>query len=327
MEYRKLGQTDIDVSVIALGCWPFGGGRTWGEQDDRDSIATVHAALDAGVTLFDTAAAYERSESVLGRALEGRRQEAVIATKVGPRQFAAGEVEQACEESLKQLNTDTIDLYQLHWPSRDVPLEETVAALQRLVQQGKVRAIGVCNFGGGDLSDMLALGTCETDQLSYSLVWRAIEHEIRPVCVEKGVGIICYSPLFQGLLTGRFASADEVPEGRSRSRLYSSSRPGSGHSDPGCEAEAFATVDQVRRIAEGLGEPMAAVALAWVRQQPGVTSLLVGSRTPEELQQNVRSVDLTLSDETVRELTEASEETKEKLGTNPDMWMSKSRMR
>ena len=324
MEYRKLGKTDIDVSVIALGCWPFGGGRTWGDQDDQASIATVHAALDAGVTLFDTAPAYERSESVLGEALEGRRQEALIATKVGGK---APTLEDSCDQSLKNLRTDVIDLYQIHWPSRKKPLDETVTELQRLVKKGKVRTVGVCNFGVGDLSDFLALGDCATDQLSYSLVWRVIEREIKPMCVEKEVGIICYSPLFQGLLTGCYASPDEVPEGRSRSRLYSSSRLGSGHSDPGVEKEAFTTVDQVRRISKGLGESMPAVSLAWVRQQPGVSTMLVGARTPEEIAENARSVELTLSPETVGELTEASDETKEKLGTNPDMWMSDARMR
>lgn len=176
MRYRKLGQTDIIVSVIAMGCWPIVGDFTWGPQDEADSIATIHAALDAGINFFDTAEMYGNgySEELLGRALAGRRHEVVIASKVGSEHLAADQVIRAGEGSLRRLRTDYIDLYQIHWPSRTVPLAETMAALERLRQQGKVRAIGVSNFGLGDLGDLLAIGRPETNQLPYSLLWRAI---------------------------------------------------------------------------------------------------------------------------------------------------------
>ncbi len=301
MEYRKLGQTDIDVSVMALGCWPFAGGLVWGEQDDDVSVATVHAALEAGINFVDTAEGYEagHSERALGRGLVGRRHEAVIATKVSPSHLAADDVIAACEQSLVNLQTDYIDLYQIHWPNWSVPLAETVGALERLKEQGKIRAIGVSNFAVRDLSEMLTLSQCETDQLPYSLLWRGIELEIQPLCLEKGVGLICYSPLMQGLLTGRYASADEVPDGLSRTRLYAASRPHAQHGEPGCEAEVFAALEAIRQIAGGLGQSMAAVSLAWVRQQPGVTSLLVGARKPEEVALNLTAIELTLSDETI----------------------------
>ena len=185
MEYRKLGQTDIDVSVIGLGCWPFAGGAYWGEQDDEDSIATVRAALDAGINFFDTAEGYGRgySEQVLGRGLQGRRHEAVIATKVSASHLSAEEVARACEQSLTNLQTDYIDLYQIHWPNWQIPLSETVEALGLLRQGGKIRAIGVSNFAVRDQSDMLALSDCATNQLPYSLLWRVIEDDIQPLCV------------------------------------------------------------------------------------------------------------------------------------------------
>ena len=329
MQYRTLGKTGIDVSVMALGCWPFAGGKVWGEQSDADSIATVHAALDAGINFFDTAEGYEagHSERVLGRGLLGRRDEAVIATKVSPSHLAGPDVIAACERSLRNLQTETIDLYQIHWPNWNVPIEETVAALESLQRQGKVRAIGVSNFGVQDLSAILELTDVVTNQMPLSLLWRVIETGVQPLCLARGVGIICYSPLAQGLLTGRYASADDVPDGLARTRLYAGSRPQSQHGEPGCEAEVFAALAEIQRIADGLGQPMAAVALAWARRQPGVTSFLVGARTPAELAWNLPSLALELSAEVVAELNRVTEPVKRALGDNPDPWMVPSRMR
>ena len=327
MKYTKLGKTDINVSVMALGCWPFGGIETWGDQDDADSIETVHVALDSGIILFDTAAAYGRSEEVLGRALKGRRDEAVIATKLGGSQLVGDNLVRACERSLQNLQTNWIDLYQIHWPNWKVPISETMEALERLKEQGKVRAIGVCNFAKKDLTDLLAIGHIETNQWPFSLMWRCVEREVQPICLENGIGIICYSPLYQGLLTGRYASVDEVPDGLSRTRLYSSGRPNAEHSDTGAEEEAFAALDQIRSISERLGEPMANVSLAWVRQQPGVTAMLVGARNPDELKRNLPTVDFVLSKEVIQGLNDATEAVKAKIGANGDMWFSESRMR
>ena len=327
MKYNKLGKTDINVSVMALGCWPFGGIETWGDQDDADSIETVHVALDSGIILFDTAAAYGRSEEVLGRALKGRRDEAVIATKLGGSQLVGDNLVRACERSLQNLQTNWIDLYQIHWPNWKVPISETMEALERLKEQGKVRAIGVCNFAKKDLTDLLAIGHIETNQWPFSLMWRCVEREVQPICLENGIGIICYSPLYQGLLTGRYASVDEVPDGLSRTRLYSSGRPNAEHSDTGAEEEAFAALGQIRSISERLGESMANVSLAWVRQQPGVTAMLVGARNPDELKRNLPTVDFVLSKEVIQELNDATEAVKAKIGANGDMWFSESRMR
>ncbi len=329
MEYRRLGKTDMQVSVMALGCWPFAGGKYWGDQDDQQSIATVHAALDAGINFFDTAEGYEagHSERVLGQALVGRRSEAIIATKVSPDHLRAADVITACEGSLRNLQTDYIDLYQIHWPNHDVPLAETVEALQQLKRQGKIRAIGVSNFAVGDLSDMVALSECETDQLPYSLLWRVIEREIQPLCVQHSVGIICYSPLAQGLLTGRYQHADEVPDGLARTRWYNSQRALATHGEAGCEAEVFVALERLREIASETGITMAMLALAWVKAQPAVTSFLVGARNPEELSWNLPVVDQTLASAVLQQLAAATEPVKAKLGNNPDMWLVPSRMR
>ncbi len=328
MIYKKLGRRDdLQVSAIALGCWPFAGGNVWGAQADSDSIAAVHAALDMGINLFDTAEGYGRSEEVLGRGLKGRRTEAVIATKVSAGNLAADDVMEACERSLKALQTDYVDLYQIHWPNRDVPLAETVGALETLREQGKIRAYGVCNFAVQDLSEMVELGRSVSDQLPYSLAWRGIERAVLPLCRSNGIGVICYSPLAQGVLTGRYTSADEMPEGLARTRLYSGTRPISEHGEAGCEQELFAAVAGIREIAGELGEPMAAVSLAWLRHQEGVTSLLVGARNAEEVCRNLPSLDLTLSDEVVQRLARVTDRLKEALGESLDMWYVPSRMR
>lgn len=329
MKYTELGKTGWQASVLALGCWQFGGGPYWGDRDERESIATIRAALDEGINLFDTAEAYADgySEIVLGRALAGQRHQALIATKVSPANLSRDGVQRACENSLRRLNTDYIDLYQVHWPNHEVPLSETMASLESLRGQGKVRAIGVSNFGVGDLTEALANGRIETNQLPYSLLWRAIEYEIAPECLRHGVGILCYSPLAQGLLTGSYTCADEVPEGRACTRLFADVRPGTRHGQPGCEPETFATIDALRRLADEAAVPMSSIALAWLLQQPGVSAAIVGARNPTQLRANLHAADLSPAPDMVRRLGEATEALKHHLGPNPDMWQSQSRYR
>ena len=329
MEYRRLGRTNIEVSVVALGCWSFAGDAYWGPQEDRDSIATVHAALDEGVNFFDTAESYGagRSETVLGQALKGHRDDAVIATKVSHGSGAPGDIEDACARSLQNLDTDYIDLYQIHWPFRDTPVESTLDAMEKLRQEGKIRAYGVCNFGARDLAKLAQFADCATNQLPYSLLARAIEYEIQPHCVERNIGIICYTPLAQGLLTGRYATADEVPAPRAISRHFVGQRSGARHGEEGCEAELFEALGKIAGMARGLEEPMAVVALAWVRQQAGVTALLTGARNPDELRENTRGSYLYLDADSLQALGRSTLEVKEKLGANADLWTSSTESR
>jgi aryl-alcohol dehydrogenase-like predicted oxidoreductase len=329
MKYKQLGKTDMMVSTIALGCWAFAGGDLWGEQDDTDSIATVHAALDVGVNLFDTAPGYGNgySEEVLGRAVVDRRDDAIIATKVSGGNMTAAAVQKACEDSLRRLQTDYIDLYQIHWPSRTIPLSETVGTLEKLKEQGKVRAIGVCNFGKKDMEELLSLSRPETNQVPYNLIWRAIEHDIQPQCVDEGIGLLCYSVLAQALLIGKYALPDDVPPGRARTRHFSKNRELVRHGEDGCEAETFTSIDAIRQISQKINQPMANVAMAWLLQQSGVTSIIAGARTPDQIRRNVAAVDLSLSPEIINELNEATDGLKQTLGPNPDMWQSESRFR
>lgn len=330
MQYIKLGSTDIEVSQMALGCWPFAGGKVWGHQDDDDSIATVHAALDEGVNLFDTAEGYNddsNSEEVLGTALSGRRDKAVIATKISHANLHPNVVAEHCHASLKRLHTDYIDLYQIHWPNHDIPVQDTISELLKLRESGKIRAIAVCNFGPIDISDILSCGDIVTDQLPYNLLWRAIEFEIQPKCVDNDIGIICYSPLAQGMLAGRYNNPDEVPPGLSRSRHFSNQRPTAMHDEPGQETLTFDAIAKVKQIAESAGEHPATIALAWVLKQNGVASLLVGARNPDEVKLNIPAFNYNLPNDLENKLTKATSKLKDALGPNADMWHSDSRMR
>ncbi|MCX7887555.1 MAG: aldo/keto reductase [Verrucomicrobiae bacterium] len=329
MRYRKLGQTDLNISVICLGTWsaatrdPF-----WDGQDRRDSLRAIWAALDAGVNFFDTAPAYGNGESeeILGEALGKHRQEVIVATKVAPTDLEPDKIRLSCHRSLRALRTDYIDLYQIHWPSKTLPLEPAWQTLQQLQREGKIRYVGVSNFGVSFLHELLGFAQPVSNQLPYSLLWRAIEFEIQPLCVAKQIGILCYSPLAQGLLTGKFASPDEVPEKRARTRLFSSGRKMTRHGEPGCEAETFEALRRIREVAEKNREPMGRVALAWLLAQPGVACLIAGARNAAQARENAAAAELQLDTETLAELSEITEPLKQKLGPNADPWEHVSRM-
>ena len=329
MKYRRFGSTNVEVSTISLGCWAIGGGFTWGHQDESDSIDTIRAALDAGINLFDTAEFYNNgySEEMLGKGLAGERDRVLIATKVSPENLTAGKLFQACEGSLKRMKTDYIDLYQIHWPNWNVPMEETMGVMEKLKRDGKIRFIGVSNFGVRDLTQAIDCGEVVTDQLVYSLLFRAIEYEILEKCREAQVGVLAYSPLAQGLLTGKFKDPYDLDDERARVRIFSKERSETVHNREGCEKEAFEAVESIKAICDDIGESMATVALAWVAQQPGVTSVLAGARRPDQVVENTRAADLQLPEEVLSRLNAATREVKAIIGPNADPWRTESRIR
>lgn len=301
----------------------------WGNQDEADSLDTVSAALDAGINFFENAQGYGDgyAETVLGKALRGRRQEAVVATKIRPADASKAGIEAACESSLKRLQTDYIDLLQPHWPNRQVPPDETFQAFTRLQQAGKIRAFGVSNYGVDDLSAILRCGQIPCDQLPYSLLFRAIEYKIQPLCVQEGVGILCYSPLLHGLLAGKYVSPADVPDGRGRTRHFSRDRSGTRHGEAGCETEVFQAIDAVRQVAARIDQSLAHVSAAWVLHQPAVTAIIAGARKPEQIRETAAAAALHFDHATLLDLQAVTETVKHILGPNPDMWLSESRFR
>jgi aryl-alcohol dehydrogenase-like predicted oxidoreductase len=214
----------------------------------------------------------------------------------------------------------------VHWPSPDVPIAETLGALEELKAEGKIRAIGVSNFGASYLKELASAGRAESNQLCYSLLWRAVEHDVQPMCVKRGMSILCYSALCQGLLTGKFQSADDVPKGRARTRLFASDRPMSRHHEHNRETMVFAALGEIRAVCREIGRPMGQVALAWLLAQPGVTSVIAGARSAEQARDNAAAGDLKLEEATVARLSKATEALKKDVGPNADMWQTESRM-
>ncbi len=327
MEKRTLIPSGIQLSILGLGCWSFGGqeGDYWGPHDDREATEIVARALDSGVNYFDTAEGYNdgRSEAALGRALAGRRAEAIIGTKVSPQNTEPQTLRQHCEASLRRLGADTIDIYMVHWPITDYPVADAFATLADLRAEGKIRAIGISNFGPLQLAEAHATGVpLEVNQLGYSLLNRTIEYEILPACQRYGIGVAAYMPLMQGLLSGRWRNADEIPLTRRRTRHFSGTRPGTRHGEPGAEAEVFAAIAGIAQLADAHQAPMTDLALAWVAAQGGVTTVIVGTRTVAQLEESLRGIGRPPTSEVLAELDRLTQPVKAKLGSNADLWQS-----
>lgn len=333
MELRGCSSSNLQLSVLGLGCWSFGGGEYWGPQEERDERDVVAAALACGVNYFDTAAMYNdgRSEEALGRALSGRRGEAIVGTKVMPDRCASPEaLRSACEESLRRLGTDYIDIYMVHWPMDDSSAQDAFDALTRLREAGLVRAIGLSNHGIHQMTTALATGACiEFNQLCYNLLSRAIEVELMPFCAQHGIGILTYMPLAQGLLAGCYASPDEVPAPFARTRHFRGDRPGVRHSEPGAEAETFAALAALRDVAQVEGLPLPVLALAWAKSRPEVTTVLLGARTPAQLNEDLSAFEMALREDLVKQLNTITQPLLDRLGSNPDYYetAAKSRIR
>lgn len=310
MQTRLLGKTDLTFSAIGLGTWAQGGGEWafgWGDQDDRASIDTIHAAVDAGVNWVDTAAVYGfgHAEEVLGRALKELGEKPLVATKCARVAGADGKpkgcmkadsIRQECEDSLRRLGVEVIDLYQLHWPQPDEDIEEGWQAMAGLVQAGKVRHIGVSNFNLDQMKRCLPIHAIASLQPPYSMLRRDIEKEILDFCADQEIGVICYSPMQKGLLTGK-VTADWV-----------AALPGNDHrgQDPMFKqpelGSILAKVDQLKLVAEGLGITMAQLSIAWVLRHPAMSSAIVGGRRPSQIRETAQAGDRVLGADVVGDI-------------------------
>ena len=313
MDYRRLGDTGLMVSELCLGCMTFGR-----EADEEASKGLVSRFLEAGGNFVDTADVYTKgvSEEITGRALEGVRDEVVLATKVrfpmgdGPNDVGLSRkhVIRGCEDSLRRLGTDYIDLYQVHCWDAATPLEETLAALSDLVRAGKVRYVGVSNFTAWQLmksvgvSDALGFERFVCLQPQYSLVERNIEREVLPVCEEEGLGVIPWSPLGGGFLSGKYRRGEEPPRD---SRISEAMESMEEYWDRRATERNWAVLDVVGEISEATGKSYAQISLNWLLRQPAVTAPIIGARTAEQLEDNLGASGWELDDEQVNRLSEA----------------------
>ncbi|MEN9933992.1 MAG: hypothetical protein RLZZ387_571 [Chloroflexota bacterium] len=313
MELRPLGTSGVLASVIGLGTWPMGG-EWWGGTDDAEAIRTIHRAIDLGVTLIDTAEAYAQghAEEVVGRAIAGRRHDVVIADKVAPDHLRPQDIRAAFEGSCRRLATDYIDIYFIHWPNIDLPLADAIGELERLREAGHIRAFGVSNFTADELAEAERHGRVDVLQPPYNLFWRFCEQVEVPYCREHSIGIMTYSSLAQGLLTGHLTSETAFSAG--------DQRPTTVLFQPDHYARCLEAVAQLRPIAARYGKTVAQIALNWLVAQPGVSAALVGARTVLEIEENAGAVGWALAADDLALVDRIGRSVMDALPAYPDMF-------
>ena len=317
MKYRKLGKTDLDISVVTFGAWA-AGGWMWGGTERKGAVEAIKASYDLGVTSIDTAPIYGQgtSEEIVGEAIKGiPRDKIQILTKYGMRwdltkgefgfkskdndgkdidiyKYAAKEsIIKECEDSLRRLGTDYIDLYQIHWPDSTTPVQETMEAVDQLIQQGKVRYAGVCNYSAELMKEAEKYISLASNQVPYSMVKRDIEKEVVPYCLDNEKGILAYSPLERGLLTGKMKPGHKFAEGDHRAGIYF-------YNDENL-ARTNAFLEKIKPIADGKGLTLGQLVILWTLEQPGITIALVGARNAAQSVQNAKAIDKTLTEEEI----------------------------
>ena len=311
MQTRKLGYSKLNLTTIGMGTWAMGGGNWkfgWGPQDDQDSIRAIHAGLDQGINWIDTAPIYGhgRSEKIVGKAIQGIRDSLIIATKCGRvwegesreigKSLKAESIRREVENSLRRLEIEIIDLYQIHWPQPDEQIEEGWGTISDLIKEGKIRYAGVSNFDLGQLKRAQAIHPIASLQPPYNMFRREIEEEVIDYCHANDIGIIAYSPMQAGLLTGKFSRerAESLPETdwRSRHPFFT---------DPQLPIN-LETIERLRKISERNEITMAQLSLAWVIQRPVITSAIVGARKPGQIEETAKAGSVRLNDGDIEEI-------------------------
>jgi len=313
MQTRQLGNSDLKITPLGVGAWAIGGGGlqfSWGPQDDADSVAAIHAALDRGINWIDTAAVYGlgHSEEVVGRALQGRSNKPYIFTKCTlvwdpndpkkevTRTMKRESIRKECENSLRRMGIDVIDLYQIHWPDPDPEIEEGWAAVAELQKEGKVRWIGVSNFKPAQMDRARAIAPITSLQPPYSILSPDVEAEILPYCAQHNIGVIVYSPMKSGLLTGAMTRQriQEMPEDDFRQRTVNFKEP--------LLTRNLNLVERMREIGNRHGRTPGEVALAWVLRRPEVTGAIVGLRSAKQVDGVIGAGDFRLTESEIEEI-------------------------
>jgi len=310
LETTTLGKTGITVPRLCFGSWQAFG---WATSDDNNFKRTLCYALERGINFIDTAEAYGEghAEKLIGETISGRRDKVIIATKFWYQRSKPAELRLSLEGSLKRLKTDYVDLYQQHWPPLSPPLDETINELVKLKEAGKIRAVGVSNWMEPEWNEIKNPELIDCLQPCYSLLWRSVEKNVLPFCLKHRIAVIPYSPLCQGVLAGRFQSAEAVPNDfRKKNRLFA--------------AEFFPclleVVKAVKEIAQELQKPMAAVALRWLLEQPGVTAPIVGASNSTQVDENLQALGWKMPKEHIERLDKLSSPLSAGLKPHETMW-------
>ena len=300
MQYKQLPLADYKISTLAIGSWVFGG-KGWGGVQEKNCIDTIAAAREYGINFIDTAPIYGngRSEEIIGKAIRGSRDLWIIATKCGlvrqgkwiVHDLSAKSILKEIEESLTRLNVSYIDLYQCHWPDPNIPIEETLQVLLNLEKAGKIRAFGVCNFDVDLLKKILPLTPFSSLQSQCSLLDRSLEKDIFPLLKKNDIAMLAYGPLAGGILSGKYRTQPQFKSGDVRQFFYKR-----------YSGDSFAKTQRLLERLKKFHRPLNQLALNWVRQQPEVTSVLVGCRTPQQLKENAAAVQWELSTQEFQEI-------------------------
>ena len=317
METRQLGNSDIQITPIIMGTWQ-AGKRMWAGIEDEESIKAIRQAVESGITTIDTAEVYGEghSERIVAKALKDIRDKVVYVSKVFANHLKYDQVIEACHNSLQNLATDYLDLYQIHWPSGSfnsqvVPIEETMSALNQLKEQGKIRAIGVSNFSCTQLEEAAQYGQIDSLQPPYSLFWRQVETDAMPYCIANNISILAYSSLAQGLLTGKFGLDHQFAEGdhRSKNKLFQGEN----------YQRAQQALEKLRPIAQIHNCTLAQLSLAWLIAQPQ-TQAIAGARNAQQAEDNAKAASVNLSPEELQAIDRIGRQVTSHLDKNPVMW-------
>ena len=329
MEYRQFGQTGIKISAIGFGCWEIGGG--YGSIEETDFIKAVNGALDAGVNCFDTAEAYGfgASEKSLAKALGSRRKDAVVTTKVGVgypdapnyRDSSRKRVIESIEKSLRNLNTDYVDVYLIHWPDRHVPFEEPMRALDDLVKQGKVKAVGLSNFKLSEIEACARSRRVDVVQYCWNMFDRRMQKEIFPYCSAHNIGVMAYGSLAYGMLTGTFSEEKtfEKSDWRSRRGQLGNINLFQHLFGPDHFLMNLRAVEELKGIAKGYGKSLPQLALRWTLSNPVISTALVGCRNEREVDDNLGALGWLISDADMKEIDAIF--VRHGAITTPDAWL------
>ncbi|MEQ8878020.1 MAG: aldo/keto reductase [Cyclobacteriaceae bacterium] len=321
MKKVKLGKSDVEITPMVFGAWAIGGWM-WGGSDDKEAVTAIKTSIDHGITSIDTAPIYGfgHSEKIVGEAVKSYSRDKIqLLTKFGMRwdtkegdfyfeskkndgtpvkihKFSGKQsIINECEESLKRLGTDYIDLYQIHWPDKTTPIEESFEAVDQLKKEGKIRSAGVSNYSVDQMKIAHGVTPLASNQVPYSMVLRDIEKEVVPFCIDNGIGILAYSPLQRGLLTGKITPDYKFNEGDHRKSTKFFQEPNLSRTN--------AFLDEIKPIAEKHDATLAQLVINWTLQQPGITSVLVGARNKEQVAQNAQALSFDLDTEIVDEIT------------------------
>jgi myo-inositol catabolism protein IolS len=329
MEYRKFGQTGIDISAIGFGCWEIGGG--YGSIEETEFVKAIHRALDIGINSFDTAEAYGMgaSEKSLAKALGSRRKEAVITTKFGVgypdatnyRDSSRKRVMESIEKSLKALETDYVDVYLIHWPDRSIPFEEPMRALDDLVKQGKARAVGLSNFQLSEIETCMKARRVDVVQYCWNMFDRRMQKEIFPYCRENNIGVMAYGSLAYGMLTGTFNEEMTFDKGdwRAKRGQLLNINLFQHLFGPDHFLKNLRAIEELKAMAKRYGKSLPQFALRWTLSNPIVSTALVGCRSPKEVDDNVGALGWSISDEDMKEIEAIF--ARHGAVTTPEVWL------